>query len=197
VNNFMMDLETLGTTPGCVILSIGVVAFDPFADQPDDVMHDEGFYTVVNKTSCIDALLHVDNETAMWWAKQDEAARAVLIQAADPEASVPLYDALQGMVDYVSGHCAPKQARVWGNGADFDNPIVAVAARHAQIEIPWKWGNRCYRTVKNLHEFIEPGFFPPPVSRAGTHHNALDDARTQALHLWDVLRMFRNYKKEA
>lgn len=27
----MVDIETLGTTPGCVTLSVGAVAFDPFS----------------------------------------------------------------------------------------------------------------------------------------------------------------------
>ena len=28
---FMWDLETLGTVPGCAILSIGIIQFDPMA----------------------------------------------------------------------------------------------------------------------------------------------------------------------
>lgn len=196
MNNFMLDLETLGTTPGCAILSIGLVAFDPFAATVDEVFADDGFYVVVYQPSCLDAMLHVDKGTVRWWSRQSEAARQVLKDTTDPNTSVPLRDALGQMVDYVAIHHAPSKALVWGNGADFDNPIVNVAARHVEFELPWKWGNRCYRTVKNLHEFMEPEFQAPPLARQGTYHNALHDARSQALHMWDLLHTFRTQKKE-
>jgi exodeoxyribonuclease VIII len=38
------------------------------------------------------------------------------------------------------------------------------------------WKDRCYRTIKNCYPDV-------PFDRRGTHHNALDDARSQALHL--------------
>lgn len=190
MNHIMLDLETLGTTPGCVIVSIGAVAFDPFAEKLDDVLLDDGFHTVINKESCMEALLHVDAETARWWAGQGDEARKVLQLASAPDAP-PLVDALDSLVGYVSTHGNPSKALVWGNGADFDNPILTVAARHANIKLPWQWGNRCYRTVKNLFEFMQPDFVAPKLTRLGTHHNALDDAKSQALHMWDLLNCFR------
>lgn len=196
MKHFMLDLETLGTTPGCVILSIGICAFDPFAQSVDEVFGDDGFHVVVNKESCLEAMLHVDNSTAQWWARQSEDARKVLRDAADIETSEPLTDALHNVIGYVSQHTMPKYALVWGNGADFDNPILNVAARHVGVSLPWQWGNRCYRTVKNLAEFLQPDFTPPPLMRQGTYHNALDDARSQALHMWDLLHTFRNQTKE-
>ena len=46
---------------------------------------------------------------------------------------------------------------------------------------PWKfWNDRCYRTIKSMHPEV-------PMPRTGTHHNALDDAKTQALHLMAIL----------
>lgn len=190
MNHFMLDLETLGTTPGCAILSIGAIGFDPFAATVDEVFSDDGFYSVVSRNSCTDALLHIDAETAKWWARQSDEARKVVQDAANPSAPT-LVEALDGLVGYVGSHCAPSKALVWGNGADFDNPILNVAARHAGINLPWKWGNRCYRTVKNLAEFMQPDFVAPPLSRVGVYHNARDDAKSQALHMWDLLNTFR------
>lgn len=190
MRHIMLDLETLGNSPGCVILSIGAIAFDPHAEKPDDVFADDGFYTVVSKESCLDAMLHVDDDTARWWARQSDEARKVLQDASSADAP-PLGEALDNLVGYVASHHRPDKALVWGNGADFDNPILTVAARHAQIKLPWQWGNRCYRTVKNMYEFIQPDFVAPALSRSGTHHNALDDAKSQALHMWDLLNCFR------
>jgi hypothetical protein len=187
----MLDLETLGTTPGCAIISIGAIAFDPLADTLDEAFEDDGFYSVVSRDSCTDAMLHIDAETAQWWARQSDDARKVVQDSANSTAPT-LVEALDGLVTYVAGHHTPSKALLWGNGADFDNPILTVAARHAGIELPWKWGSRCYRTVKNLHEFLQPDFAAPPLVRVGTYHNALDDARSQALHMWDLLNTFRN-----
>ena len=50
----------------------------------------------------------------------------------------------------------------------------------AQLPRPWKYYNdRCYRTVKNLRPDV-------PMIRGGTHHNALDDAKSQATHLMAI-----------
>lgn len=191
MNHFMVDLETRGSIAGCAILSIGIIALDPFANQLDSVFEDDGFYTVISRQSCLDAMLHEDPETMKWWGSQSAEARKVLHQSEDPDHCVSLAEGLQATVNYVASHVTPRNAKVWGNGADFDNPILAVAARHAGIELPWQWGNRCYRTIKNLHEVLGVGHKAPPVTRAGTHHNALDDAKTQALHLWDITHTLR------
>ena len=170
MNNVMIDLETLGTCPGCAILSIGAVAFDPGSQAMDP----DSFYVVVNTEDCRDNYLHVDAETEKWWSRQGEEAQRVLAQAADPATSFPLVDALNRLNDYLRRW---GDVKVWGNGADFDNPILAVAYRMADVKPGWKaYNGRCYRTLKNML----PG---PKLQRVGTYHNALDDARSQAMHM--------------
>lgn len=188
---FMWDLETLGTVPGCAILSIGIIQFNPLAETPDDIFSDGGKYLVVNKQDCLDNFLHVNPDTVAWWAKQSPEARQVLADADDRKKSVPLRLAIAETIDYVSEHCDPKQARVLGNGADFDNPILTVAAHMVGMKIPWSYGGRCYRTLKNLDEFLGPEFAAPKIYRSGTHHNALDDAKAQAMHLWETVETIR------
>ena len=70
---------------------------------------------------------------------------------------------------------------MWGNGATFDNVILANAYRGAGLPVPWKfWNDKCYRTIK--------GFFPQiKLQRIGTHHNAQDDAESQAWHLINMV----------
>jgi exodeoxyribonuclease VIII len=76
----------------------------------------------------------------------------------------------------------PKNVLVWGNGASFDNAILAQCYRAVGMDFPWKfWNDRCYRTLKNL-------VLDVPFERTGTHHNALDDARSQAIHASAILR---------
>lgn len=174
MKDVMIDLETLGTTPGCVILSIGAVAFDPASGQLG-----EEFYCVVNTQSCIAKGLHTNQDTIDWWEKQSEQAREVLAHA--DEGGFMLEEAMAKLTTYLEGF-GIKQVRIWGNGADFDNAILSCCYAAVDQPVPWvPWNNRCYRTLKNLIK-------GPRLKREGTYHNALDDAKTQANHAIQLLR---------
>ena len=72
--------------------------------------------------------------------------------------------------------------KIWGNGSDFDNTILLAAYDATFIEAPWKfWNNRCYRTLKGLAPEVK-------LTRIGIYHNALDDAKTQALHAIEMVK---------
>lgn len=168
-HNIMVDLETLGSTPGCSILSIGAIAFDPSIG-----VGDRTFEIVINRQSCRDAGLHEDADTLAWWDKQSPAARAVLAQA-ELLSTAPLGEALSLFDAFVADHGA-RTVRIWGNGSDFDNAILAAAYRAAGLTPCWSfWNNRCYRTLKNLRPEIK-------LDRHGLHHRAIDDAISQAHH---------------
>jgi hypothetical protein len=172
MQNTMVDLETLGTVPGCVILSIGAVAFDPMTGQMD-----EGFYTVIHRPTCTEAFLTVDPATEAWWRNQGAEARVVLEQSQDKKCAVPLRAGLAMLNDYLNKHGGKRNARLWGNGADFDNAILSCAYDAVNMKPGWEfWNNRCYRTLKNLAPATK-------LLREGTYHNALDDARSQVKHL--------------
>lgn len=173
-HDVMVDLETLGVVPGCVILSIGAVAFDPASGELG-----EEFYCVVNTDSCLGAGLHADQGTIDWWANQSDDAKTVLTEAKD--GGLTLNDALSKFTEYLENQ-GIKQVRIWGNGADFDNAILSCCYKAVGKPSPWvPWNNRCYRTLKNLIK-------GPRLKREGTYHNALDDAKTQAKHAIQLLR---------
>lgn len=160
----MLDLETLGHVPGSVIVAVGAVKF--YGDQIVD-----RFYRRVDAESCVRAGLTMDTATVLWWMKQSEAAREELNRPADS-----LRNVLESFAVWID-----RGAEVWGNGAAFDNTLLAAAYDALGIERPWTpWKDRCYRTVKNLCRSVE-------MVRTGTHHNALDDAESQARHLMQML----------
>jgi hypothetical protein len=102
----------------------------------------------------------------MWWMKQGELARKEIYEAHD--------ELVEVLIDFAKW--LPDGSKVWGNGSDFDNVILAAAYAKVGIDCPWQfWNNRCFRTLKSIcpikHEF------------KGTAHNALDDAHNQAEHL--------------
>ena len=164
----MVDLETLGTGPGCAILSIGAVAFDP---QSGAIGHH--FHTLVSTAACRSLGLREEVDTIAWWNRRPSEARAILAQAAASDVTLEL--ALEGLTAFLRSHGGKPRVRVWGNGADFDNAILADLYRRLSKSLPWEfWNNRCFRTFKALASDCEP-------AREGVHHNALDDARHQAV----------------
>lgn len=171
--DIMVDLETLGRRPGCAILSIGAVHFTKEGLG-------EEFYTVVSTPSCEMHGLHTDEETLAWWAKQATAARDVIAEAAASEVLLP--EALSQFEIFLRTIGGKSAVRVWGNGSDFDNAILSVTYHAVGKPLPWEfWNNRCYRTLKGLRPAVK-------APRAGTYHNALDDAKTQAAHAVELLK---------
>ena len=178
VNHIMMDLETLGTVPGCVGLSIGACQF-----HPDRGHISTEFYAVISLEDSLANLLATDPDTEEWWSRQSAEAQAVLHEARHPKAR-KLADVLEEFNLWQKDIGPKSSLRMWGNGADFDNPILRVMYDCAKVK-PYagSYGGRCYRTVKNLDELFGFDFRFHKLERQGTHHNALDDAKSQAHHL--------------
>ena len=161
----MIDLETLGQKPGSVIVALGAVKFGG-----GEILSE--FYERVDAESGVALGLKLDVPTVLWWLGQSDDARREITRP-----GAKLSEVLVRFSDWVGD----RDAVVWGNGASFDNTLLACAYDLARLPLPWKYFNdRCYRTVKNLRRDVA-------LVRDGVHHNALDDARSQALHLMKML----------
>lgn len=168
MSHCMIDFETLSTHPCAVVLSLGAVGFD----EARGVFTE--FYVNIDRQDCINRGMHVMQSTVDWWAKQSDEAKAAL-----ENGPMPLLEAMSQFSSWVRGH---KLAYVWGNGADFDNPILRNCFEVLEADPPFKpYNGRCYRTIKNI-----PAAREIKLIREGTHHNALDDAMSQALHLLEI-----------
>ena len=63
----MIDIETLGVDPGCVVLTIGGIKFNPYSNaEPHD-----GLYIRCNVDEQTELGRTVDENTLAWWNKQD------------------------------------------------------------------------------------------------------------------------------
>lgn len=170
----MLDLETLGTAPGSAILAIGAVRFGSGLILSE-------FYEKISLVNAVACGLKMDPETILWWLQQSEESRA---EFAKPGRS--LSHVLEDFTHWchrILDIAIPQNGEIemWGNGAAFDNVLLSAAYDRVGLNRPWKYSNdRCYRTVKNLYPDVE-------IVRDGTHHNALDDARSQAMHLMKML----------
>ena len=160
--HIMLDLETMGTRPDAPIIAIGAVAFDK------EGVH-ESFYEVLDLAWAVRDGAVMSPETVIWWLQQsDEARSAVTRRGIEPRVALRRFGlmveplALDGM---------------WGNGASFDNVILSETYLRLGMKAPWSFRkDKCYRTAKGMYPAVE-------INRSGTHHNALDDARSQAEHL--------------
>lgn len=164
----MCDLETLGANSHSVILAIGAVKFDI---KSQCILQE--YHATIDPQSCIAAGLKIDAATVMWWLKQPQEARAQF-----EGVNRPLREVLSEFSAWLG---VGNHNRIWGNGATFDNVILGNAFDAVGLKRPWPfWGDMCYRTIKNLNPNIK-------IERVGTHHNALDDATSQAHHLMKIL----------
>jgi len=173
MNHIMIDLETLNNTPDSVIVAIGAVAFDK-----DSVLDKEAFYVIVDIDSCLKSGLTIGGDTLGWWAKQSPKAQAVL--HASPRTD--LETALDQLNNFIIKHTnnQHRSAKVWGNGAAFDQPILRTAYARTGKKPAWEFYNEmCYRTLKNAHKDV------PPVKPVIAHH-AAHDSLAQAKHLIQI-----------
>ena len=158
MNHIMLDLETLGTTPGCIVASIGACVFDPSGVGA-------AFYTAVD--ICASPGLVADPGTVRWWMGQSEEARMVF---KDPERK-PLDLALAAFAEWVRD---VNGTFVWCHGASFDAPLLEAAYKVRNMRPPWEFYD--VRDTRTLYHVS--GVYP--VRGASTHHNALSDAQAQA-----------------
>lgn len=172
MQDVMLDLETFGSRPGSVIVAIGAVKMDLERGVIGDT-----FYRVIDPADAQSHGLTIDAATVVWWLGQSDAARMAI---SAPGGWVRLSGALGDFAEFIG-----TDARVWGNGADFDNALLAAAYHACRAPPPWRhWNSRCYRTCKSLFPEVK-------IERAGTHHNALDDAISQAEHLVRIMKAMR------
>jgi hypothetical protein len=152
----MIDIESFGLEPGAVILSMGACRF-----RPGDGVVGETFYVEIDRETCRDAGLHVDDDTREWWAwRQDLAALS---------GDVALSDALTRLTHYLDG-----ADEVWANSPAFDCELLEAAYDAVGATEPWEsHEERDVRTLRAL-----PGAVT--VEMDGREHHALDDAIHQA-----------------
>ena len=171
MNDVMLDLETMGTSNDAAIVAIGAAEFDVVAGNVGEV-----FYYPISLESAVAEGGVIDASTVMWWLRQSDAARDALANRGD---TLHIRQGLHTFTAWLSTRGT--SVRVWGNGVAFDNVILAQAYRRMGLPVPWEYRNdRCYRTVRALYPDIQ-------MQRTGVHHNAGDDAVSQAQHLLQIL----------
>lgn len=171
----MIDLETLGTQPGSVVMSVGAVA-----------SNDAVYLQPVSIKDQLYAGLTVDPSTLAWWKQQSREAwevsssgRAALSESLADFANW-LMDLRRGSENSATG----EKLRLWGDSASFDLTLLTCVYRAANVPVPWNYREECcYRTLRNVLSSEKPA--------AKLQHDALSDARAQMEHLMQMLQSLK------
>lgn len=180
--DIVIDLETLGTKPGCVILEIGACAIDPdtgaflanFSRRLDELFTNYKY-----------PLLEDEEKTLAWWLENNPTTYYRLVHRIHDYAPRPPEDDLKAFKAWFDSQTSgrdPKRVRIWANGPSFDIAILQAAYDRYGVERPWIcWQERCVRTALEAADYQSGS-----VSwiERGPRHRALNDARHEARKLF-------------
>jgi len=178
----VVDLETLGTRPGSVILQVGARAFC-WHEKLDSY---ENFIITVNKLDSLGFGFTTDKETAKWWSGQSEATKIGVFNGTASVAET--LTAFDSYIKRLRREAASKgkDLLIWGNSNDFDLGLLRAYYQHFGQEIPWDFRKeRDFRTVKEL--FTEPYNKAKRTVTNHTPHDAFWDAMWEAMILEIIL----------
>lgn len=169
----MIDIETLGTAPGCVITEIAAVVFCTETGRIADRIE-----LLVDRASCERLGMFTDPATLQWMQEKGITQRDGVRFG---------IDSALGMLRHFVNYHRPKSLWCWG--ASFDFPILEEAFARCGMAVPWKyWQQRCARTI---HRECTGGAYMRPAAA----HTALDDCFAQVSDLVGALRTIQTAKK--
>ena len=162
--DIMIDIESLNTTPDCVILTIGAVLFDPRGSGIIDKI--ELRPTIEDQTEIYNR--SINDDTVRWWSTQSEAAQEEAMGDAGRESFA---DVMAKLYKFCWNHGKP-----WSHGAAFDVVVMEHAWRQLGQLSPWTFYN--VRDTRTLFDITGVSL------KDGGHvttHKAVEDAERQAI----------------
>ena len=174
----MLDIETMGFRPECVVLTFGAIKFDPY--NPGLEPH-TGFYQRLNVDEQLALGRTVDDSTMEWWSQQAESVRE---EAFADEDRVSLVEFAKELNKYMVG-----VDNIWAQGPTFDFVIIENLFRMIDVPVNWQfWQIRDSRTL------FQVAGDPRKADRAEAH-NALADCYYQAKGVQDVFKQLGVQKR--
>jgi hypothetical protein len=154
----MIDLETLGTKPDCVILTLGAIKFNPFTSEEPH----SGIYQKINIDEQ-DALgRSQDDSTIEWWGKQTASVQE---EAFTEDGRISLDTMTKEINKFLVGVDV-----VWAQG-----PLENL---YQQLKLPIPWNFWQIRDSRTLFSLLKKD---PRKAIQQEAHNALADCYYQAL----------------
>ena len=172
----MIDIETLGTGDMPVILSIGIILFNPWEDYRNiDIKDLNTLYLKPSIESSIAIDCEIDDDTLTWWSTQDEE---IINEAFSEEGREDIQEVMKKLYKF-SRNCD----FYWAHGAVFDYNILEHVAKKLQRGVPWRYWQ--VRDTRSLFGLVDAKL--PEAAR----HNALYDSYRQVIGLQNVFRLLK------
>ena len=170
----MIDIETLGTKPNAVILSVGAIKFDPFnSNEPHDGKH---WRLDVDAQTEIDR--EVNEDTLAWWAKQDPEIQE---DAFGESGRTDVYQFMKELNGWLTGCEA-----VWCQGPQFDMVILENLFRDFDMHMNW-----FFWQVSDCRTLFKMMPKDPRKDIQEDLHDALADAHWQAVCVQQFFDMYK------
>ena len=135
----MIDIETLGTEPDCVILSVGAVKFNPYTNQEPI----ERMLWRPSTEQQFEANRSVLDSTLEWWATQPKHIQE---EAFTEDGRTPLGQFFSELNKYLVG-CN----KIWCQGPQFDMVILEDLFKQFDHHRNWAfWQVQDCRTIFNM-----------------------------------------------
>jgi hypothetical protein len=176
MTHVMLDIETLGREPGCVVLSIGAVTFDPHVPEGTEIYGARSFEALIAPASCLEYGMDIESDTFKWWLTQGAEAFHYAMSGTEK-----LYQVLGGFALWLE---SVGMTELWAKSPQFDCSILAGAYRKTGQALPW--GYRQPRDLRTLLALAGSNF--PAVPMTGIEHRALDDAAHQVRQACAAMR---------
>lgn len=182
----MLDIETMGTRPGCAIMSIGACRFDPDTGYVATKGDADTFYERITFRSNIESGLTFSIDTLMWWLDQSKEAQK--------EAFSGIAHLREALLKYGAWYRTSwaTMGPTWSHGSRFDHGLVENAYRKLGMEPCWDYKQeRDTRTMLALFPSIK-------IPRSdGVFHVAVDDAINQAVAICQCYAELQKLKQFA
>lgn len=178
-DDMMVDVETLGTEPGSVILSIGATMFDPHGEREVHRDPKNHLYVVINNFDAQNKGYYTHTKTLQWWGKQ-----AIWPSLAQEIFSSKVYveESCRKLAEFIK---EKKPRRVWANSPTFDLSMLRTQFRMSHVTFPVH-----YRQEKDFRTLMDEAYpdrdtRPARPDYLGEYlpHHALGDAICQAHQL--------------
>ncbi len=171
----MLDIETLGSNINAPITTIGAVQFDASTGAIGSE-----FEIHLELQEQFEQYGRVPTwSTISWWLQQSEEARMYLVQQVRFSAPV----ALKAFCDWFKMTFPQSyKAKVWGNGASFDNGRTTALFEACGLQQPWS-----YNAERDMRTIVE---FDPDLKKTkvfvGVAHKTIADCKHQIGIISDI-----------
>lgn len=193
MREIMLDIETIGTTAGSIILTLGAIKFDragdirrgPYPASADEIAaRSDSFYARLDMVELKALGFTADKDTIAWWMKQKGEVRyeAMLAQPREPIAAV-----LDRFYLWFGNSAHP-----WSHGDDFDCVLIDAAYRKLGRKTPWFFTET--RDTRTLFDIAKLSAAEQKSMRSKKHHHALFDCWDQIIMAQESFRRIGAYQ---